>query len=155
MNHATTAAGSVRSLLLACLVLTLAACASTAPRHGMYWGNYETSLYRLADAPDDRVQQQHLSNLRQVVNVSDSRGWPPPPGAMLELAMLELQMGNYDAYALLVNREYHLYPESRMYIQRWFTDVMVTPVVTEESEPADESTEAVDQAEQSNGESQP
>lgn len=41
--------------------------------------------------------------------------------------MLEQQMGNHDAYALLVNREYHLYPESRLYIQRWFTDVMVTP----------------------------
>lgn len=124
----------MRSLALAFLVLTLAACA-TAPRQGMYWGNYEQSLYRVADAPNERVRQQHVTNLRQVISVSDTRGWPPPPGIMLELAALEAELGNQEAYALLVNREYHLYPESRPFIQQWFVDVMITardPNVDEE-----------------------
>lgn len=92
----------------------------------MYWGNYEQSLYRVADAPNERVREQHLANLRQIINVSDARGWPPPPGIMLELAVLEANLGNQEAYALLVNREYHLYPESRPFIQQWFMDVMIT-----------------------------
>lgn len=115
----------MRALALAGLILTLAACA-TEPRQGMYWGNYEQSLYRVADAPNERVRQQHLANLRQIINVSDARGWPPPPGIMLELAALEAGLGNQEAYTLLVNREYHLYPESRPFIQRWFMDVMIT-----------------------------
>lgn len=128
----------MRMLALAALVLSLAACASGPRQPGMYWGNYEGSLYQLADAPSDRVHQRHIANLRQVISVSDSRGWPPPPGAMLELAALEAQMGNREVYALLVNREYHLYPESRPYIRQWFSDVMVTMRGNEET-PAEEA----------------
>lgn len=108
------------------LTLLLSACASQ-PRQGMYWGNYEHSLYRLADDPGPRASSQHLSNLRQVIQVSDARGWPPPPGAMLELAVLEADLGNTETAAHLVNREYHLYPESRVFIRRWFSNVLILP----------------------------
>lgn len=142
----------LRMLALAVVMLSLVACASGPRQPGMYWGNYEASFYQLADAPSDRVHQRHLANLRQVISVSDSRGWPPPPGAMLELAALEAQMGNREAYALLVNREYHLYPESRPYIRQWFSDVMLTVHGNESAPAQDHTTEtAVEEPEDEDG----
>lgn len=133
-----------RLLIVAGLVTTLAACATQSVRPGFYWGNYESSLYTLADNPGDRAMQQHLSALRHVIEYSDARGMMPPPGAMLELAALEGQFGNRGAYMALVNREFHLYPESRPFIRRWFNDVMITPQVNPgddngSEDPADET----------------
>lgn len=127
-----------RFLLAASVALFLGACASE-PSQGLYWGNYETSLYNLADNPTDRVQQRHLEALRNVVNVSNSRGWRPPPGAMLELAVYEQRLGNAGEYALLVNREYQLYPESHIFIHRWFPDVIILPQQNEVDQEADEA----------------
>ena len=135
-----------RVLSIAFLVLLLSACASQQARPGFYWGNYEQSLYTLTDNPGDRATQQHLNNLRQVLSYSDARGMMPPPGAMLELATLEAQAGNQTTYVELVNREYHLYPESRLFIQRWFGDVIITPdeATDEDAATAENEEEAPD-----------
>ncbi|RUO27714.1 hypothetical protein CWE07_03630 [Aliidiomarina maris] len=125
----------LRVFVVALVTLGLSACAAQPPSTGMYWGNYETSLYTLANSPTDRVSQQHIGNLRNVVSVSDQRGWAPPPGAMLELAVLEAEAGNQAAYVELVIREYRLYPESRVYIHRWFPDVVVPPMPTPSTSP--------------------
>lgn len=128
----------VRAPLIVGLIAVLGACATQQVRPGFYWGNYESSFYTLLDNPGDRATQQHLNALRHVIEYSDARGMLPPPGAMLELAALEGQAGNASAYMALVNREYHLYPESRPFIQRWFNDVMITPQASpeEDEEPA-------------------
>lgn len=128
----------LRILVVAGLITALAACATQSVRPGFYWGNYESSYYTLADNPGDRAMQQHLSTLRHVIEYSDARGMMPPPGAMLELAALEGQFGNRGAYMALVNREFHLYPESRPFIRRWFNDVMITPQVTPEDDNSSE-----------------
>ena len=123
-----------RCLWIALLVTVLSACSSQQARPGFYWGNYEHSLYTLTDNPGERATQRHLTNLRQVLSYSDARGMLPPPGAMLELATLEAQAGNQATYVELVNREYHSYPESRAFINRWFNDVVITqPGATDDS----------------------
>lgn len=124
----------LRIPLLVGLIAVLGACATQPVRPGFYWGNYESSFYAVVDNPGDRTAQQHLSTLRHVIEYSDARGIMPPPGAMLELAALEGQAGNQGAYMALVNREYHLYPESRPFIQRWFNDVMITPQTPPEND---------------------
>lgn len=130
-----------RLCAVALVALVLSGCASQQTRPGFYWGNYEQSLYSLADNPGDRASGQHLNNLRQVIRISDSRGMLPPPGAMLELAVLEANAGNQQAYLALVNREYQLYPESRQFIARWFNDVLITPIPTDDASDIDEHTD--------------
>lgn len=138
-----------RYLWIALLVTLLSACASQQTRPGFYWGNYEQSLYTLTDNPGERASQRHFTNLRQVLSYSDARGMLPPPGAMLELAALEAQAGNQAAYVELVNREYQLYPESRVFIHRWFSDVTITQLgAIDEStdDSTDDSTEELPDA---------
>lgn len=138
-----------RYLWIALLVTLLSACASQQTRPGFYWGNYEQSLYTLTDNPGERASQRHFTNLRQVLSYSDARGMLPPPGAMLELATLEAQAGNQAAYVELVNREYQLYPESRVFIHRWFSDVTITQLgASDEStdDSTDDSTEELPDA---------
>ncbi|RUO33907.1 DUF4810 domain-containing protein [Aliidiomarina soli] len=127
----------LRHGLIISLCLLLSACASQ-PRQGMYWGSYESSYYELENTPGDQARQRHIDTLRNIVAVSDSRGWPPPPGTLLELANYERQLGNQQTYAYYVNRERQLYPESNLFIRRWFADV-VPPVVVPEPVVTDEN----------------
>lgn len=119
---------------IACLILTclaLAGCA-TGPSQGMYWDNYEQTLYTLQDEQDQRSRERHLATLRNIVEVSEGRGWRVPPGVFIELAVMERAMGNSALYAYYVNRERTLYPEAQPFIQRWFADVLPPVVVPEE-----------------------
>ena len=141
----------VRVLILLGLITVVGACTTQSVRPGFFWGNYEGTAYSLADNPGDRAMQQHVSSLRHVIEYSDAHGMMPPPGAMLELAALEGQLGNQSAYRALVNREYHLYPESRPFIRRWFNDVIIIPQMppTEDNAPGlldQTSTEPTDAA---------
>lgn len=120
-----------RFLLCAGLVVLLTACASH-PERGMFWGNYEQTLYNLENDPSPRTQERHLQSLRNIVETSDNRGWAPPPGVLLELAVYEREFGRSELYAVYVNRERTLYPESHPFIQQWFADVVPPPVVEEE-----------------------
>ncbi|MGX5915431.1 DUF4810 domain-containing protein [Aliidiomarina sp. Khilg15.8] len=111
--------------LTGCIVLSLLliGCAGTT-RQGMYWGNYEQTLYNVQDEQDQRSRERHLASLRDIVAVSERRGWRVPPGVYIELAVMEQAIGNSQLYAYYVNRERALYPESRPFIQRWFGDVL-------------------------------
>lgn len=123
--------------LVSCILLSLllTACA-TSTRQGLYWGNYEQTLYNLQDEQDDSSRERHLASLRNIVEVSEHRGWRTPPGVYIELAVMEQTLGNHHLYAYYINRERTLYPEARPFIQRWFTDVLapveVPPPDTEE-----------------------
>lgn len=114
-----------RAQLVSCILLSLllSACA-TSTRQGLYWGNYEQTLYNLQDEQDDSSRERHLASLRNIVEVSERRGWRVPPGVYIELAVMEQALGNRDLYAYYINRERAQYPEAQPFIQRWFTDVL-------------------------------
>lgn len=111
--------------LVSCILLglLLAGCA-TSTRQGLYWGDYEQTLFNLQDEQDNRSRERHLASLRNIVEVSERRGWRVPPGVYIELAVMEQALGNNDLYAYYINRERALYPESQPFIQRWFADVL-------------------------------
>ncbi|KNC88428.1 DUF4810 domain-containing protein [Trabulsiella odontotermitis] len=95
-------------------ILLLAGCASNAPQKMYTWEGYQDSVYHYYT--NKTSQQEQISELQKLVEISRASNKPVPPGVHAQLGMLYSNTGNSGLAMAEFNAEKTLYPESASYI---------------------------------------
>jgi len=101
-------------------LINLQGCTSVS-KAGYYWGKYSETYLAVVRKPSKDTTQQHISELREILSVSEEKGLRPPPGICAELAFYLSQLdkqGNQDEIEKFYQCEMTTYPESKIFIER-------------------------------------
>jgi hypothetical protein len=93
--------------------LSLAAC-QTAPQK-YDWGNYDPSLYSYYK--DSTKLGELTASLQAVINASDAKRTPVPPGIYAEYGYLQLQQGKTQEAVQFFKLEETHWPESKVFME--------------------------------------
>jgi hypothetical protein len=104
---------SVGSRMLMVAALVLGGCA--APAQMYHWTDYQRNVYDYmkGDTANPAEQLQRMSKQADAARVA---GLPLPPGFRAHVAMLEIQLGQYDEAKQQFEAEKIAFPESTQYM---------------------------------------
>ncbi len=106
-----TSAGS-RLVLIA--ALALAGCA-TAPPQMYHWPDYQRNVYDYMKG-DTANPGEQLQRMSKQADAARAAARPLPPGFRAHVAMLEIQLGQYDEAKKDFEAEKMAFPESTQYM---------------------------------------
>jgi hypothetical protein len=109
----------IRRSLLVFLIATMFAGCSTVTEAGYYWGDYGPTLYKYTKSPTDETLAAHIESLQNIIAKSDEKSLRVPPGIYAELGYIENQRGNHETSNTYYENEIALYPESRLFLERF------------------------------------
>lgn len=100
--------------LLIAAALALGGCA-TAPPQMYHWADYQRNVYDYmkGDTANPAEQLQRMSKQADAARVARR---PLPPGFRAHVAMLEIQLGQYDEAKQQFEAEKTAFPESTQYM---------------------------------------
>jgi hypothetical protein len=110
----------MKLLISGCLLLSLVllhGCSNVSDA-GYYWGGYATTLYTYQKDPSPETLAQHESELREIVEYSNTNDLSVPPGIFAELGYIQQKRGDSDAALIFYEQEMVAYPESRLFLER-------------------------------------
>ena len=109
----------IKKSLLVLLVASLFAGCSTVTEAGYYWGSYGPTLYKYTKSPSEETLAAHIESLQEIIAKSGEKDLRVPPGIYAELGYIEDQRGNHETSLTYYENEIALYPESRLFLERF------------------------------------
>lgn len=102
------------SRLLIVAILALGGCA-TAPPQMYHWPDYQRNVYDYMKG-DTANPGEQLQRMSKQADAARAAGRPLPPGFRAHVAMLEIQLGQYDQAKQQFEAEKMAFPESTQYM---------------------------------------
>jgi hypothetical protein len=86
-----------------------------------YWGEYQSLLYKMHEAPGEAAPVRQVELLSKDVQVAAGKGKPVPPGVLVHRGYMNLLLGRPDLAMVDFQAEKTRYPESAVFIDRLIT----------------------------------
>ena len=128
-----------RSLKLGIAVSALIAATACVPASRFEWGTYDQQLFRYHQDAENRGD--YVRALERTIERGEATN-RVAPGMYAELGFLMWEEGRYEESDSMFTREIQLFPESRIFIERFMSEGAVHQLDAEPSVQVDDDNEA-------------
>jgi hypothetical protein len=97
-------------------VLYLTSC--EAPKMLYSWNNYDETSYKYLKNSDEKSTEQLITTYRNLIEKQTGTRKTVPPGIYADYGFILLQAGKTEEGKAMLEKEFALYPESKVFIGR-------------------------------------
>ena len=115
-------------VLPCCLFFFMTGCVSNTQLY--YWGNYTNARLNYVKTPSQKTRLAYQRELLSIIDKSNEKNTPVPPGIYAELGKLKMEDGLSNEATPLFIAEATLYPESQTFLSTYLQKPLTLPEKT-------------------------